>query len=204
MGLARHVSGFYGGGLARSWRVRPTWMDRRWSRRRQDDRCGSTAKRYGFHLYVADDALQGRSERPNRPEYPLTQAFMAMDMDQLWVRRSPEEMFRTFHRFQGEGFDVIVDDLRVLVGGGTGVIAEGMSLIPRLVPRCPQKEPGCLTDSHVGVLAGGYRGARRQVEHRWPDERPRTSIGEPPRARRALWPRPEATDRRGASSCASH
>lgn len=91
------------------------------------------AKRYGFHLYVADDALQGRGEWLNRPEYPLTQAFMAMDMDQRWVRRSPKEMFRTFHRFQGEGFDVIVDDLRALAGGGTGVIAEGLSLIPRLV-----------------------------------------------------------------------
>lgn len=91
------------------------------------------AERYGCRLYVADDALQSYGERLNRPEYPLTQAFMAMNMDQRWVRRSPEEMFRTFHRFQGEGFDVIVDDLRTLVGRGTVVIAEGLSLIPRLV-----------------------------------------------------------------------
>lgn len=91
------------------------------------------AERYGFQLYVADDALRGYGERLNRPEYPLTQAFMAMDMDQRWVRRSPEEMFRTFHRFQGEGFDLILDDLRRLVGRGTAVIAEGLSLLPRLV-----------------------------------------------------------------------
>lgn len=91
------------------------------------------AERFGLHLYIADDALQGYGQRLNRPEYPLTQAFLAMDMDQRWVRRSPEEMFRTFHRFQGEGFDLVADDLRRLAKRGTGVIAEGLSLIPQLV-----------------------------------------------------------------------
>lgn len=91
------------------------------------------ARRYGLGLYVADDALQAYGERLNRPEYPLTQAFIAMEMDERWVNRSPDEMFRTFHRFQGEGFDLIVDDLRLMSERGAGVIAEGLSLIPELV-----------------------------------------------------------------------
>lgn len=34
-----------------------------------------------------------------------------MSMDERWVDRSPEIMLETFHRFRGEGFDMIVDDL---------------------------------------------------------------------------------------------
>ena len=58
---------------------------------------------------------------------------MAMDMDQRWVNRAPDEMFQTFHRFQGEGFDLIVEDLSLMSERGKNVIAEGLSLIPRLV-----------------------------------------------------------------------
>ena len=118
------------------------------------------AERYGFELYVADDALQGYGERLNRTEYPLTQSFIAMDMDQRWVTRTPEEMFRTFHRFQGEGFDVIVDDLRLLASRGTGVIAEGLSLIPRLVA------PLLTTRSHAVWLVPTSKFSRDAIEAR--------------------------------------
>lgn len=91
------------------------------------------AQEYDLGLYVADDALQAYGERLDRPEYPLTQAFIAMDLDERWVKRPPDEMFRTFHRFQGEGFDLIVNDLTSVSERDTGVIAEGLSLIPELV-----------------------------------------------------------------------
>lgn len=114
------------------------------------------AERCGLRLYIADDALQGHGERLNRPEYPLTQAFLAMDMDQRWVRRSPEEMFRTFHRFQGEGFDLVVDDLRRLAARGAGPIAEGLSLVPQLVaPLLKRKGARCLAGPDVRILPVG-------------------------------------------------
>ena len=63
---------------------------------------------------------------------PLLQEFMAMDMDERWVNRSPEVMLETFHGFQGEGFDLVLDDLRALPPDPP-ILAEGFSLLPRLV-----------------------------------------------------------------------
>jgi hypothetical protein len=63
---------------------------------------------------------------------PLLQEFMAMDMDERWVNRSPEVMLETFHGFQGEGFDLVLEDLRTLPPDPP-VLAEGFSLLPRLV-----------------------------------------------------------------------
>jgi hypothetical protein len=55
-----------------------------------------------------------------------------MDMDERWVSRSPETMLETFHWFRGEGFGLIVEDL-LRLPEGSGVIAEGFRLLPRLV-----------------------------------------------------------------------
>jgi hypothetical protein len=55
-----------------------------------------------------------------------------MDMDQRWLHRSPQTMLETFHWYHGEGFELIVDDLRQL-SGEPGVIVEGLRLLPRLV-----------------------------------------------------------------------
>ena len=63
---------------------------------------------------------------------PLLQEFMAMDMDERWVNRSPAVMLETFHGFQGEGFDLVLEDLRALPADPP-VLAEGFSLLPRLV-----------------------------------------------------------------------
>jgi len=63
---------------------------------------------------------------------PLLQEFMAMDMDERWVNRSPAVMLETFHGFQGEGFDLVLEDLRALPPDPP-VLAEGFSLLPRLV-----------------------------------------------------------------------
>lgn len=58
--------------------------------------------------------------------------FFAMDMDERWVKRSPETMLETFHWFRGEGFGMIVDDL-LRLPTEPGVIVEGFRLLPHLV-----------------------------------------------------------------------
>jgi hypothetical protein len=53
-------------------------------------------------------------------------------MDERWVNRSPAEMLETFHWFQGEGFDLIVEDLLALPSAPL-IVVEGFRLLPRLV-----------------------------------------------------------------------
>jgi hypothetical protein len=53
-------------------------------------------------------------------------------MDERWVRRDPATMARTFLWFQGEGFHMIVEDLRRLPTDRV-VLVEGFRLLPRLV-----------------------------------------------------------------------
>ena len=55
-----------------------------------------------------------------------------MTMDERWVKRTPEEMFRTFHGFHGEGFRLILEDLLDLPSD-VPVLVEGYKLLPRLV-----------------------------------------------------------------------
>jgi len=57
---------------------------------------------------------------------PYLQRFVAMDMDERWVNRSPETMLDTFHWYRGEGFGLIVEDLLALPAD-RGVVAEGCS-----------------------------------------------------------------------------
>lgn len=87
---------------------------------------------HGFRLYDSDAAMSSHAARLSPVEAPLLERFIAMDQDQRWVHRSPEVMLETFHWFQGEGFDLIVQDLLELAGDGP-VIAEGFRLLPRLV-----------------------------------------------------------------------
>ncbi len=55
-----------------------------------------------------------------------------MDMDERWVNRSPSAMLKTFHGFQGEGFDLLLEDLLALPEEPP-ILAEGFRLLPRLV-----------------------------------------------------------------------
>jgi hypothetical protein len=59
-----------------------------------------------------------------------------MNMDERWVKRSPEAMLETFHWLRGEGFGLIVEDLLKLPAE-TGVIAEDFRLLPHLVKPLP-------------------------------------------------------------------
>ena len=55
-----------------------------------------------------------------------------MDMDERWVNRSPKTLLDTFHWFQGECFNMIVEDLLALPRE-PAVIVEGFRPLPRLV-----------------------------------------------------------------------
>ena len=57
---------------------------------------------------------------------------MSMDMDERWLNRPPQVMVETFHGFQGELFDLFVEDLLTLPTT-VPILAEGFTLLPRLV-----------------------------------------------------------------------
>jgi len=90
------------------------------------------AAHYGLRVYATDDVMQDHARRTTHDDAPLLHEFMAMDMDERWVNRSPETMLETFHWFQGEGFNLIIEDLLSLPRE-RGVIVEGFRLLPQLV-----------------------------------------------------------------------
>lgn len=100
------------------------------------------ADRHGLVLYATDDAMSDHAARCPDIEVPLLRAFQRMDMDERWVRRRPETMLDTFHWFEGEGFDLIVEDLLDLPPAPR-IIVEGFRLLPHLVkPLLPTPSHG--------------------------------------------------------------
>ncbi|WP_245571249.1 hypothetical protein [Catelliglobosispora koreensis] len=96
------------------------------------------AARYGLRPYVTDEVMSDHARRGDPSEAPLLQEFIAMDMDERWLNRSPQTMLDTFHWFHGELFDLIADDLREFPPHPR-VIAEGFRLLPHLVkPLLPE------------------------------------------------------------------
>jgi hypothetical protein len=89
------------------------------------------ADRYKLRLYDTDERMADHVARADPASTPLLQAFLRMDMDERWANRSPAEMLETFHWFEGEGFDLVAEDL--LAMAGSDVLAEGFRLLPRLV-----------------------------------------------------------------------
>ena len=98
------------------------------------------AGQHGLRVYASDDAMQDHDGRLRPHDAPLLSRFKAMGMDERWVSRSPETMLASFPWFQGELFGLIIEDL-LRLPAGTGVIAEGFRLLPRLV-RPLLAEPG--------------------------------------------------------------
>ena len=86
----------------------------------------------GLHYYATDDVMQDHGRRSTPESCPYLHAFIAMDMDERWVNRSPRAMLETFHWFRGEGFSLIIEDLLQLPKE-PGVIVEGFRLLPHLV-----------------------------------------------------------------------
>ena len=90
------------------------------------------AAEHGLRLYSTDDPMASHARRSTREDSPFLTEFVAMDMDERWVHRTPATMLETFHWFRGEGFDLIVEDLLGLPREPP-VIAEGFRLLPHLV-----------------------------------------------------------------------
>lgn len=84
------------------------------------------------YLYDTDATMPAHARRMPVEQAPYLRGFAAMSMDQRWVTRTPQAMLDTFHWYQGEGFDEIVNDLLELPDDRP-VIAEGFRLLPDLV-----------------------------------------------------------------------
>jgi hypothetical protein len=90
------------------------------------------AAQRGLRLYATDDMMSEHASRSTPGASPFLSKFMAMDMDQRWLNRSPETMLDTFHWFRGEGFGMVLEDLLDLPKEPP-VVAEGFRLLPHLV-----------------------------------------------------------------------
>jgi 2-phosphoglycerate kinase len=90
------------------------------------------AERHGLHRYVTDDVMADHARRTTAADSPFLHEFLAMDMDERWLLRSPGTMLDTFHWYRGEGFGLIVEDL-LRLPRDTGVVVEGFRLLPHLV-----------------------------------------------------------------------
>ncbi len=90
------------------------------------------AEEYALRLYSTDDAMADHTRCSTAQEAPLLAAFAAMGMDERWVSRTPETMLETFHWFNGECFDLIIEDLLGLPRK-PAIIVEGFRLLPHLV-----------------------------------------------------------------------
>src|SRR5919198_441082 len=55
-----------------------------------------------LQLYATDDVMADHAKRSTPEDCPLLYEFIAMDMDERWLNRSPKEMLETFHWFRGE------------------------------------------------------------------------------------------------------
>ena len=76
--------------------------------------------------------MADHASRSSPEDCPFLHEFLAMDMDQRWLHRSPKTMIETFHWFRGEGFNLIVEDV-LRLPRERGVIVEGFRLLPQLV-----------------------------------------------------------------------
>jgi 2-phosphoglycerate kinase len=90
------------------------------------------AAQHHLDVSATDDAMSDHARRSSPDACPQLHRFMAMDMDERWVNRSPRTMLETFHWFQGEAFGMIVEDV-LRRSPDRRVIVEGFRLLPRLV-----------------------------------------------------------------------
>ena len=90
------------------------------------------SEKYEVRLYHCDDTQSAHTARSNPTDHPMLHTFITMTMDERWAKRTPEEMFHTFHGFHGEGFGLILEDLLDLPTD-VPVLVEGYKLLPRLV-----------------------------------------------------------------------
>jgi hypothetical protein len=90
------------------------------------------ATEHRLQAYVTDEVMADHARRSTPGDCPLLHEFMAMDMDERWVNRSPKDMLETFPWFRGEGFSMIIEDI-LRLPREPGVIVDGFRLLPHLV-----------------------------------------------------------------------
>lgn len=90
------------------------------------------ADRFDLSVYSTDAAISAHGSLLGPLDAPLLARFRHMSMDERWVVRDPAEMYRTFPWFHGEGFDLLVEDVRRLPSDRI-VLVEGFRLLPDLV-----------------------------------------------------------------------
>ena len=90
------------------------------------------AAEHGVDVMATDDLMAAHARHCDAAACPLLTAFLAMDMDERWVQRSPQVVLDTFPWFRGECFDLIIDDLLDL-SERPRVIVEGFRLLPQRV-----------------------------------------------------------------------
>jgi hypothetical protein len=78
--------------------ARARLLDRR---RERFGQVADLAAEHGLRLYSTDDAMSDHARRSTPGNNPFLTEFMAMDMDERWVSRSPTTMLETFHWFRG-------------------------------------------------------------------------------------------------------
>jgi len=90
------------------------------------------AERFDLPVYSSDATIACHASRRDAATARPLDDFRRMSMDQRWVLRDPGTMYRTFPWFQGEGFDLLIEDLRSLPAERITLV-EGFRLLPHLV-----------------------------------------------------------------------
>lgn len=85
-------------------------------------------RRCGVPVLHTDDLI--RAHAAALPDRPLISRFVAASIDERWLG-DPAAMLDAFPWFAGEGFELLLDDIRALTPGP--LIVEGFRLLPRLV-----------------------------------------------------------------------
>lgn len=97
------------------------------------------AARHDMCLHLTDDLMSDHARQTSPEDDPFLSEFVAMDMDQRWVNRTPETMLETFHWFQGGEVTPSGSSRRTRPDGiraslrlprEPGVIVEGFRLLP--------------------------------------------------------------------------
>ena len=125
----------------------------------------------GAIVYDTDAAMRDHASRCPADQCPHLAAFMRMTMDERWLSRTPQQMLDSFHWFQGEGFELIIEDLLALPRD-TPVIAEGFRLLPHLIRpliQTPQDAIWLLPSPTFRRLAFDARGTTWDIPNRTRD-----------------------------------
>ncbi len=102
----------------------------------------------------------------------MLHAFLALTMDERWVKRTPEEMFHSFHGFHGEGFHLILEDLLDLPTRGARVGRGVQAVASPDLSIAESSRSGRVVDSYSRMEAYCFLPAWIVMEHSRTHKRP--------------------------------